>query len=60
MERFPLQTDYARVEDEQTVKLLDKSIYRTYLDLGYDVVRVPPKSTEERIELILSMIDKQD
>ncbi len=60
MERFPLQTDYARVEDEQTVQLLDKSIYRTYLDLGYDVVRVPQKSTKESIELILSMIDKQD
>lgn len=56
LERLPLEADYARIEDEKTVSQLDKLLYQSYLNLGYDVVRVPAKPVEERVKFILKKI----
>lgn len=56
LERLPFEKDYARVEDEKTVNDLDRLLCEAYSDLGYDVIRVPVTSVEERVKFILKKI----
>ena len=56
-EQLPFEKDYARVEDEKTASDLNKLLYNTYLELGYNIVRVPLISVEERVKFILNNIN---
>jgi predicted ATPase len=50
------QTDEARKEDPQTAEWVHQRTMDTYLELGYEPVRVPPLSVQERIDFILSRV----
>ena len=50
---LPLQLDHARTEDDKTAEFLDVWLERDYRALGYEVVRVPAMTIEERTHLIL-------
>ncbi len=50
------ENDPARREDPITAAKIHESIKKTYLEIDYDVVEVPPLSVQERIEFILSHI----
>ena len=52
-DRLPLQLDHARTEDDKTAEFLDVWLERDYRALGYEVVRVPAMTIEERTHLIL-------
>jgi len=54
LERLPHKNDYARVEDEKATLKLDRLLSEAYRDLGYEVIRVPIKPIEERVQFILS------
>lgn len=58
LDRFPVQFDEARIEDESIAVLIDEWLLRDYSALGYEVIRVPVLSPEERVEFILSRISK--
>jgi predicted ATPase len=53
LDRFPIQEDDIRIEDEATAGLLDEWLVRDYSALGYDVVRVPVLSPKDRLGFIL-------
>lgn len=53
---LPFEKDYARMENEEHFKKLDKLIYNAYSDLGYSINRVPVMSIEKRVEFILNKI----
>ena len=56
-EQLPFENDYARVEDNKTVKNLNKLLKKGYEDLGYKVISIPAISVQERVEKILSEIN---
>lgn len=57
LEKLPPEEDYARVEDTKTRIDIDKLLRQSYVDLGYEVVKIPVLSIKERLKLILSKID---
>jgi len=57
-EELPFEKDYARVEDEKTIKKLNKLLKESYENLGYEVMVVPPVSVKERVTMILADIKK--
>lgn len=59
LEQLPLKKDYARVEDETVAKKISMLLKKAYLDLGYDVIIVPVISVQERVNMILSKIERQ-
>ena len=59
LDRFPVQKDAARTEDDVTAEFLDQWIPRGYSALGYDVLRVPVLPPEERLAFILERLPKQ-
>ena len=56
LEQLPFQNDYARTENKKNAQHLSQLLYKSYSDLDYNIIRVPVKSIEERIEFILSKI----
>ena len=56
-EQLPLEKDYARVEDGKTIKKLNKLLKKTYKDLGYKVIAIPPMSIKKRVKKILIKIE---
>lgn len=54
LEQLPFQQDYARTEDEATVRKLNQLLLESYKNLGYEVVFVPAVSIEERLKLVLA------
>jgi len=56
LEQLPFKKDYARVENKKTANDLNQLLYKTYLDLGYDAIRIPPTSIKERVRFILKKI----
>lgn len=46
------QPDYSRVEDLPTALKISESLYQTYIDLRYEVIKVPVMSIPERAKLI--------
>lgn len=54
LEQLPFQQDYARTEDETTVRKLNQLLLKSYKNLGYEVVFVPAVSIEERLKLVLA------
>jgi predicted ATPase len=53
LDRFTLQKDCVRTEDDVAADLLDKWLACDYIALGYDVVRVPVLPPEERLAFVL-------
>lgn len=52
------KADYARIETEETVQNIQEEIYKTYTELGYEVIQVPVISIEERVNKILQHVQK--
>lgn len=59
LDRFPVQRDDARIEDDVTAGLLDEWLARDYSSLGYGVMRVPVLPPEERLAFVLEMLSEQ-
>jgi predicted ATPase len=56
LDRLPIQRDGLRPEDEALAAFLDEWIARDYCALGYDMVRVPVLSPEERLAFVLETL----
>ncbi len=54
LEQLPFRNDYARTEDKKTAHSLNQLLYKSYSELGYNIIRVPVKSIKERVEFILN------
>jgi predicted ATPase len=59
LDRFPVQKDAARTEDDVTAEFLDQWIPHGYSALGYDIVRVPVLPPYERLAFILERLSKR-
>ena len=53
LEGLPIEADGVRVENEQAAQELGELIQQSYLSLGYEILKVPAVSVEERTELLL-------
>jgi len=56
LEQLPFEKDYARVENEETIKKIKKLLKENYKNLGYEVINIPAMSIKDRIQKILSEI----
>ncbi len=59
LDRFPVQLDGARIDDDAAAGFLDEWIARDYNTLGYGVVRVPVLSPEKRLAFVLERLSEQ-
>ena len=59
LDLLPFQQDDARIEADTYTVLLDAWLTRDYSALGYEVVRVPVLSPEERIDFIIEIVSTQ-
>lgn len=59
LDLLPLELDGARIDDERFTVLLDGALVRDYSALGYDVVRVPILSPQERLEFVVERLSEQ-
>lgn len=59
LDQLPLQLDGARIDDEVYTDRFDEGLTRDYGALGYDVVRVPVLSPEERLTFVLERLSEQ-
>lgn len=59
LDQLPLELDGARIDDKAYTDLLDEALVRDYSALGYDVVRVPVMSPQERLEFVLDRLTRQ-
>ena len=59
LERLPLEKDYARTEDDETMNKLQIFLKKAYSDLGYEVIDIPVMPVEDRLKMILSNIDSR-
>lgn len=57
LEQLTYKKDYARTEDIETVNKISELLFKTYVDLGYEIIRIPAMSIEDRIKMILSYVD---
>ena len=53
-ELLDYQRDYARLENEQEARELEKLLEESYQSAGFEVVRVPKMSVQQRVDFILS------
>ena len=60
LDRLPLQPNGLRFEDDIHAAFLDEWIARDYSSAGYDVVRVPVLTPEERLTFVLDRLSVQD
>ncbi len=59
LDRFPVQLDGVRIEDEEAADYLEEWHYRDYIALGYRVVRVPVLPPQERLAFVLEKLSEQ-
>jgi predicted ATPase len=59
LDRFPIEDDGIRLEDDATADLMDDWLARDYRALGYDVARVPVLSPQERVAFVLERLSEQ-
>ncbi len=59
LDPLPIQRDGFRPEDEAVAAFLDEWIVRDYSSLGYQVVRVPVLSIQERLAFVLEKLSEQ-
>jgi len=57
LEPLPWVRDYARTEDERTLKWLAEKLRAVYTNMGYPIVPVPAASVQTRVRLIRSHIN---
>ena len=58
MNLLPLESDYAWVENESEVQMLESLLKSAYRRTGYDLVEVPAMSIDERVEFEISHLPK--
>jgi predicted ATPase len=56
--QLPVVDDHIRVEDTNTAIKIGRSIYRAYVNQGYQMIDLPAVSVEQRVKLILSQIER--
>ncbi len=56
LNRLPYQKDGVRVADDETADYLETWMLRDYGALGYDVIRVPVISPEERLAFVIEKL----
>ena len=59
LDRFPVEQDGVRAEDDATADFIDEWLARDYSALGYSVVRVPVLPPQERLAFVLEMLSEQ-
>jgi len=59
LNRLPYQKDGVRVADDETAAYLESWMLRDYRALGYNVVRVPVLSPEERLAFVLESLSRK-
>ncbi len=59
LNRLPYQQDGVRVADDPTAAYFESWTSRDYSALGYNIVRVPVLSPEERLAFVLERLSKQ-
>jgi predicted ATPase len=57
LEQLPIEKDYARVEDTETINKIQILLRKAYSDLGYEIIDIPAMTVEKRLKMILSNID---
>lgn len=57
MEQLPFKNDYGRVENEEDALKLSAMLYMAYTECGYDLVKVPVMSVEDRAQFIIDRIE---
>lgn len=60
LEQVPFRKDYGRVEDEKFANNISGLLYKSYLDLGYNVLKIPKMPIDKRAEFILKEIKKDN
>jgi predicted ATPase len=58
LEQLPVENDYARIENAETIKKLNRLLKEEYQNLGYKVIDIPPMSVEKRVQKILAEMNK--
>lgn len=58
LDRLPYKTDHARIEDNDTAMKLDEGLEQSYKMLGYEVTRIGVMSVQERVEIVLTEIER--
>jgi predicted ATPase len=56
LDRFPVEQDGVRAEEDATAAFIDKCLALDYSALGYRVVRVPVLSVQERLAFVLGQL----
>ena len=56
LERLPLKNDEARPQSEEQVQSIQQALEQLYIHLGYDLIRIPFLSVEQRLEIILKVL----
>jgi predicted ATPase len=59
LDRLPFRQDGARIDHDETSDRLDTWLERDYGSLGYEIVRVPVMSREERLAFLLANLKSQ-
>jgi predicted ATPase len=59
LNRLPYQRDGVRAGDDETAAYIEAWMLRDYSALGYNVVRVPVLSPEERLAFVLEKLSEQ-
>lgn len=59
LNRLPYQKDGVRVADDETAEYLESWMLRDYAALGYEVIRVPVISPEERFEFVIDKLGEK-
>lgn len=59
LDRFPVQQDGVRTEDDVVAGFLDEWLIRDYLALGYRVVRVPVLPPQDRLAFVLDKLSEK-
>ncbi|NIM92272.1 MAG: AAA family ATPase [Anaerolineales bacterium] len=59
LDRLPYQRDGVRAGDDAYATYFDSWMSRDYAALGYNVVRVPVKSPEDRLAFVLERLSEQ-
>lgn len=54
LEQLPIESDYARQENQEEATEQHELLIKTYEEFGYDIEIVPIKPIDERVEQILS------
>lgn len=57
-ELLEYEKDYARIETEETAQKMQELFYEAYVEAGYEVIRVPKDTIDNRLKLVMSHLDQ--